>query len=292
MPEALPLVACSTLEEQIEALERDGYVYLPGFLNAAEVAELRAAAERIEPRAENLDTDVTPQRGGYLNKCINNAFNRDPLFLKYLDKPGLIDLAEAIHGPDCHIIAMHTWMVGPGRPDQTLHTDWLPVSLPEDVAADPRVRLPIFITTAHVYLDDVTEELGPTVIVPGSHRSGRAPDPAQDANRRGERPRANGSAAAAPAQPAQPAVEWHGAGERSPLCKAGDCLFFRCELWHRGAANRSDRVRRTFMIHYAHRMITQKFPPYLKFRFDPEIVARATPRQRRLLGEHRQSNYD
>lgn len=265
MPEALPLVACSTLEEQIETLERDGYVYLPRFLNAAEVAELRAAAERIEPRAENLDTDMTPERDGYLNKCINNAFNRDPLFLKYLDKPGLIDLAEAIHGADCHVIAMHTWMVGPGRPDQTLHTDWLPLSLPEDVAADPRVRIPIFITTAHLYLDDVTEELGPTVIVPGSHRSGRAPDPAQDANRR---------------------------GERSPLCKAGDCLLFRCELWHRGAANRSDRVRRSFMIHYAHRMITQKFPPYLKFRFDPEIVARATPRQRRLLGEHRQSNYD
>ena len=285
MPEVLPLVAYSTLEEQIEALERDGYVYLPRFLNAAEVAELRAAAQRIEPLADNLDTDMTPERDGYLNKCINNAFNRDPLFLKYLDKPGLIDLAEAIHGSDCHVIAMHTWMVGPGRPDQALHTDWLPVSLPPEVAADPRVRLPIFITTAHVYLDDVTEELGPTVIVPGSHRSGRAPDPAQDANRRGDRSSANGGAAA-------PAAAWNGVGEHSPLCKAGDCLFFRCELWHRGAANRSDRIRRTFMIHYAHRMITQKFPPYLRFRFDSEIVAQATPRQRRLLGEHRQSNYD
>ena len=92
--------------------------------------------------------------------------------------------------------------------------------------------------------------------------------------------------------PSQPALEWNGVGEHSPLCKAGDCLFFRCELWHRGAANHSDRVRHTFMIHYAHRMITQKFPPYLKFRFDPEIVAQASPRQRRLLGEHAQSNYD
>ena len=288
MATALPLVTYSTLEEQIEALERDGYLYLPGFLNAAEVAELRAAAERIEPLPENLDTDMTPERDGYLNKCINNAFNRDPLFLKHLDKPGLIDLAEAIHGSDCHIIAMHTWLVGPGRPDQSLHTDWLPISLPEDMAADPRVRLPIFITTAHVYLDDITEEMGPTVIVPGSHRSGRAPDPAQDANRRNDRSSANGGAA----RSSQPAVEWNGVGEHSPLCKAGDCLFFRCELWHRGAANHSDRVRHTFMIHYAHRMIAQKFPPYLKFRFDPEIVAQASPRQRRLLGEHAQSNYD
>jgi hypothetical protein len=40
-------------------------------------------------------------------------------------------------------------------------------------------------------------------------------------------------------------------------------------------------------------MITQKYPPYLnKFQFDEAILAQATPRQRRLLGEHRPSNYD
>ena len=40
-------------------------------------------------------------------------------------------------------------------------------------------------------------------------------------------------------------------------------------------------------------MITQKFPPYLnRFRFDEAVLERATPRQRRLLGDHRSSNYD
>ena len=40
-------------------------------------------------------------------------------------------------------------------------------------------------------------------------------------------------------------------------------------------------------------MITQKFPPYLnRFQFDERLLFQATPRQRRLLGEHRQSNYD
>ena len=178
-----PLTHARPGNRTIEALELDGYLYIPGFLNTHEVAELRAAAECIEPVAENLDADMTEERDGYLNKCINNAFNRDPLFVKY---------------------------------------------------------------------------------------------------------HANGGAAA----PSHPELEWNGVGEQSPLCNAGDCLLFRCELWHCGAANRSDRVRHTFMIRYAHRMITQKFPPYLKFQFDPEIVARATPRQRRLLGEHAQSNYD
>ena len=42
--------------------------------------------------------------------------------------------------------------------------------------ADPRVRIPVYISTAHFYLDDMTEELGPTRFVPGSHRAGRPPN--------------------------------------------------------------------------------------------------------------------
>lgn len=275
MNDALELITYPNLDQQIEAMERDGYVYFPGFLSADEVAELRSAAHQLEPIAENLDVDLSQEADGHMQKCINAAFNRDPLFLKYLDKPGMIELAEAIHGSDCHIVSMHTWLVGSGRPDQQLHTDWLPFSVPADVRADPRVRLPIFITTAHVYLDDMTEELGPTKLIPGSHRSGRKP---------------NGASADDPS--AVPETAWNGIKEQSFLGKAGDCIFFRSEIWHRGAANRSDQIRHTFMIHYAHRMITHKFPPYLSFQYNPEVIAAATPRQRRLLGEHVQSNYD
>ncbi|MBI4552022.1 MAG: dioxygenase, partial [Candidatus Latescibacteria bacterium] len=64
-------------------------------------------------------------------------------------------------------------------------------------------------------------------------------------------------------------------------------------VWHRGTANTSDRVRYLLQVHYANRMMTQKYPPYLnQFQFDPQLLAQATPRQRRLLGEHRQSQYD
>ena len=77
------------------------------------------------------------------------------------------------------------------------------------------------------------------------------------------------------------------------LCKAGDVVTFRCEVWHRGTSNRSNEDRYLLQVHYARRMIAQKFPPYLNsFQFDPDIIARATPRQRRLLGDHTPSNYD
>ncbi len=276
MTTALPLVAYPNLEEQVEAMERDGYVYFPNVLSVDEIAELRDLSERLEPSAEAFDINLFPEKDGHFQRCINAVFNRDPLFLKYLDKPGLIELAEVLHGADCHIVSMHTWAVGPGRPDQQLHADWLPAVMPEELHADPRLQLPLYITTAHFYLDDMTEELGPTKIVPGSHRSGRRPDkPKTDAIPDNER-----------------GINWNGVEEQSFLGKAGDCILFRSEIWHRGTANISNKTRHTFMVHYSQRMITQKFPPYLHFQFNPDVIARATQRQRRLLGEHAQSAYD
>ena len=175
MADALPLVIYTDLEQQVEAMERDGYVYFPSVLAEDEIVELRDQSEQLEAVPEALDTDLTVEKDGHLNRCINAAFNRDPLFLKYLDKPGPIELAEAIHGPDCHIVSVHTWAVGTGRPDQQLHSDWLPAVMPAELRGDSRLEIPIYITTAHFYLDDMTEELGPTNIVLGSHLAGRRP---------------------------------------------------------------------------------------------------------------------
>ena len=266
MGNALTLTAYPDLASRVEALESDGYVYFPNLLDAEQTARLRETMDRLEARKESFDKHSTPENGGFLNKHVNNAFNRDALFLQYLDKPGIIEVAESVHGDQCHVIGMTAWMTGPGRPDQRLHVDWLPIGLPEDVLADPRVKGPVFITTAHFYLDDLFDALGPTQFVPGSHRSGRSPD--------GD-------------------TEWKGAEPHSILCNAGDVVLFRSEVWHRGTANASDQVRYLLQVHYANRMITQKYPPYLnRFQFDEAILAQATPRQRRLLGEHRPSNYD
>ena len=266
MVEALDLTARPDLAGRVSTMEEQGYAYFPGALGANEVAELRRAIEALTPIKESFNRYTTPEAGGFLSKHVNNVFNRDRTFLRYTDYPEVIDLAEALHGDDCHIIGMTGWMTGGGRPDQQLHCDWLPFPLPEHVLADPQVRMPFFITTAHYYLNEMYEELGPTKLVPGSHRSGHRPD--------GE-------------------TTWKGRGEQSVLCQAGDVVMFRCEVWHRGTANRSDETRYLLQVHYAQRMITQKFPPYLgRFRFDPDILALATPRQLRLLGDHAQSNYD
>ena len=271
MSQALPLIAYSDRENQVKAMEEDGYAYLPKVINTEQLAELRDAMDGLTAIPASFDRHSVPDvslkgNNGFLNKHINNAFNRDPVFLHYLDMSPVIELAEAVHGKDCHVIGMTAWVTGPGRPDQGLHTDWLPIPLPADVLADTRVKVPIFITTAHYYLDDLYEDLGPTKFVPGSHLSGRSPD--------GE-------------------TQWKGAQEQSILCNAGDVVIFRSEVWHRGTANRSNQTRYLLQVHYANRMITQKFPPYLnRFQFNESILEQATERQQRLMGNHRPGAYD
>ena len=118
--------------------------------------------ERLEPLAESFDQGHDPKRA-FLNRAINNAFNRDPHFVPFLYYPGVVEIAEALLGADCHVIAMTSWLTGPGRPDQMLHADYQPLTLPEDVMADPRVRIPVYISTAHY--------------VPGPPHRGDRPDP-------------------------------------------------------------------------------------------------------------------
>ena len=48
MAKALPLVAYTDLESQVEALERDGYAYFPAVINSEEISELRAVMDRLE----------------------------------------------------------------------------------------------------------------------------------------------------------------------------------------------------------------------------------------------------
>jgi len=277
MTQSAKLIHQPDLASQIKSIKEDGYAYFPSVLDQVQVEKLKSAMDQLEADKASFSRHTNPndlEAGNkpgqthhrFFEKSVNNAFNQNPLFIEYLDRAEIIDLEEALHGEDCHIIGMTAWITGPGRPDQSLHCDWLPIALPEDVLQDPRIDMPVFITTTHYYLNDLYEKLGPTKFIPGSHKSGRRP---------------NGD------------ISWNGIGEQSLMCKAGDAVTFRCEVWHRGTQNTSQETRYLLQVHYAHRMISQKFPPYLnRFQFNPEIIAKCSPRQLRLLGDHVSSNYD
>jgi ectoine hydroxylase-related dioxygenase (phytanoyl-CoA dioxygenase family) len=140
------------------------------------------------------------------------------------------------------------------------------VTVPPETAAD-RTKFPIYLCTAHYYLDEITEDLCPTWVIPGSHKSGHGLHWGKDKS---------------------PTFEGR---ELEPvLCRPGDVLFFRSEIWHTGSLNKSDQIRYLIQVHYSHRTIAQRFSPF-PFSFNQELLASANPRQLRLLGKHPEAAY-
>jgi ectoine hydroxylase-related dioxygenase (phytanoyl-CoA dioxygenase family) len=244
---------------QLHALHEDGFALIPGILSSQEVKAARQAIDRLTP----FHWDHTGTVDHY--KCI---FNRDPFWLPYLDLPGIIELAEGALGKDCHVIGQTAWRCHPGFVGVGVHADYVVMEMPEDWLRDPRFVLPMQICTVHFFLNDITEDLCPTKVIAGSHKSGRYPQ------RLGE-------------------TSWDGREAEDVLCKAGDALFFRSELWHSGSFNlTTDQTRYLLQVHYGRRMVAQKFSPYIEWQFNPHVIAACTPRQRRLLGDHTASAYD
>ena len=243
------------------ALHEDGFALIRNVLSPNEVQELRAGIDRLQP----FGFDALGATDHF--KCV---FNRNRLFLSYIDRPGVVDLAEATMGQECHIIGETAWRSHPGHNGWQPHTDRVLVEMPEDMTMDPRFQLPIFVCTAHYYLDNLTLDLAPTWVIPGSHRSGRRLAWGKEAN-----------------------PTWQGCELEPVLCQAGDVLFFRSEIWHTGSKNTTaDTTRYLLQVHYSQRVVAQQFSPFMTFQFNPEILAIANPRQRRLLGDHKQAAYD
>lgn len=243
-----------------EAMHEDGFALIPGVLTREEIDQAREKMDSLQPFG--FDSQGTNDH----YKCV---FNRDPFWLPFLDKPGVIDLAEATMGAQCHIIGQTAWRSHPGHNGWSPHTDRTFITLPEDMASDPRIRLPIYLCTAHFYLSDMTEDLCPTYVIPGSHKSGRP----LDGNK-------------------EPDPEWEGRKLEPVLCNAGDVLFFRSEVWHSGSENKSNETRYLLQVHYSHRFICQQFSPFMEWQFNKEVLAAANPTQLRLMGDHQRGAYD
>ena len=250
--ENLPYPKTFDLEAAIEAMYTDGYCIVPGVLNRAEVAELR---EKMDRSGE--DDSKYDMKNWCFNKHLSVDFHLDPFYLKYLDRPGVVDVEQAIHGPGCRATGGTLWITGKGR-NMGIHLDYLPLGMPQEYLEDPRVRIPIFSSTAHFYLNDMVEELGPTTVVPKSHLAGRPPNNE---------------------------TTWNGIAPQYVMVKAGDVMIFRTEIWHGAGMNSSDQRRYLMQIFYGYSTLATGYPP-IKYEslYNPQVVAQATPRQRTLLG--------
>ena len=267
VPPAAQRYAVYETEHMLGALEHEGYATIADALPEQQCAQARAMIDALQPSHwDQVHSPVArqePERAIDRYLCV---FNRDPCWLQFIDRPGIIDLAEAALGADCHIIGMTAWRSHPGSRSEALHVDYLPFASSGSRVTAPS-HTPIFIMTVQFYLSDVTEDLAPTRVVPGSHRAGRAPR--------------------------DPESEWQGRSPEIILANAGDALVFRSDVWHGGSDNRSERdIRYLLQVHYGRREMAQHFSPFMEWRFNPAVLAAASKRQRRLLGDHDPGAYD
>jgi len=273
----LPPMQTTDVDGIVHAIEEDGAAFMPGAISP----ELAEQTCRKIDQLEHLEGDNSGAKGLMdHHKCV---FNRDPFWLQFIDPPGIIDAVEKLMGPQCHIIGMSAWRCHPGFSGNEpgpkgMHIDQIFVPMDEELLTSGKVHLPVFIATMHYYLVDITEELCPTWVIPGSHKSGRAP----------------GKTQIKPGHPGTAGGEehsWNGIDAKPVTCNAGDGMLFRSEVWHAGSCNRTDKVRYLLQVHYAQRGVAQRFPPYIKFRHNPEVMEAATERQQRMMGKHKIGAY-
>ncbi len=250
-------------QDLLARFDRDGVALLPGVLEERAPRLRQLIDEAFSDHPEGASSN---RHGAFI---MVRMFELHAEFQDLITAEPFIGLAEAVLGPDCHLIAQNTVRNRPGEAIDGFHVDeevYLP--LPADIPRhDPRWRLPCFIMTIQIMLSDVpTLAHGPSQFVLGSHFAGRPPEPPLDPS-------------------------WEGGGPVSVLCRAGDIYLHNGQAWHRGAPNRSTHTRYLLQLSYARRWVSQRFHPFVDYRLPDQVVARADARGLRVLGRHPHGPY-
>jgi ectoine hydroxylase-related dioxygenase (phytanoyl-CoA dioxygenase family) len=240
----------------LDSLQTDGYVILPALLPAARVAAIRAA---LAPWLQGH----LPGRNdfeGYKSERVYALLAKSPVFGDLAAEPLVLDVCEALLGPNFMLSACLAINTHAGETAQPMHFD-------DSFYHVPRPRPPYGVS-AFWAIDDFTADNGPTEIIPGSHRWGdELPDGAAF-----EQSFAPGFESA----PAQPA------GLEPVLMPAGSLMLAMGTLWHRGGANRSAASRLVITPQYCVAWGRQMESMLLSV--PPQVVASYPERIRQLLG--------
>jgi hypothetical protein len=246
-------------EEAAELMYTDGCVQFPDLLSAQDVAELRQWMDQLGEPDEKYEV-----KNWCFNKLLAMDLQHDPMWLRLIDRSPAYEVLSLILGQRFVVTGGSVWITGNGRA-MPMHADYQMMTVPEEILRDERVRVPIFTSTLHYYLDDQVEEIGPTLVLPGSHLAGRPP---------------------------KDESTWKGNAPKMVSIKAGGAVLFRHDLWHGAAKNVSTRRRYLIQVHYgfnSHR--TAGMPVTQPEFWSPQVLERMTPRQRVLAGDSPRGEY-
>lgn len=210
MTTAAPIpIASATYNESVDRFAELGYVLLPNLLSHQEADELSSGFEQFEGVAmEGLGRTINERQLLYDKKYFDVLFKpryRETLRLLLGDNLQLLDVlgAERVETPT---VPLRGW-----------HLDWIFVS-----------PTPIGVTSLF-YLQDMTEDMGPLLLVPGSHLWQRAP---RDDERE------------------HPSLH-----EQTLLCSAGTAVVIHPNMWHSVSPIAAGNIRRTLNVSWTHHFV-------------------------------------
>lgn len=159
----------------LEVLDRDGGLVVEGMFAASTIEQMREAVVRaaaeFAPGAATQGLDEAGKLFVGRNTIRFSSLGKlSPAYFEMLENPTYAAIADAVLLPWCGSYWVNTaqaMLIGPESPAQMLHRDcdnWPQVSS-WNWPDSPEVTL-----SAMIALDEVTEELGATRVIPGSHR--------------------------------------------------------------------------------------------------------------------------
>jgi ectoine hydroxylase-related dioxygenase (phytanoyl-CoA dioxygenase family) len=154
-------------EDIADAVNTEGYAFLHNVLDPATCKELIAEVDRIE--AEYEIPFGTNEFEGLRTRRIFNLISRSEPFRALVLNERLLAAMEAILGVDFLLSGTTSMHICPGETQQLLHPDDGMVSL-------PRPHPATLITTLWA-LNDFTEDVGATRVVPRTHLEETIPQP-------------------------------------------------------------------------------------------------------------------
>lgn len=173
--------------KMLETLEADGGLIVEGMFPTHVIARIRDAvlwtAESFAPGAADQGLgDAGKTFVGAHTVRFSSLGKITPAFFELLDNPIYAAIADAVLLPSCGsywVNSGQAMLIGPGEPAQALHRDcfnWTQHCAPLWPGC-PEVTV-----SAMIALDEVTEALGATRVIPGSHLwpdYGNCGDPSQ-----------------------------------------------------------------------------------------------------------------
>ncbi|HLX38863.1 MAG TPA: phytanoyl-CoA dioxygenase family protein [Candidatus Binataceae bacterium] len=229
-----------------EILDGQGYAILPGLMTREEAAEARSLA-LVEAGRPNPSGN-SPRNQRIKHGAARHLLHQGEIFERLVQDPSTIEVAEALLGDDMTLSSYSCRVMWPGAIEMGVHVDYPYWAMPGPYAIRPALMLQVI-----WMLQDFTEDNGATLLMPRSQMLATQPD--------AERFRRD-------------AVMVTGS--------AGTAVVSHGLLWHDTSQNRTAEPRVSLLINYGNKVIRPLDPEINQV--PPEVLARATPKLRQLLG--------